>query len=71
VEWTRDERDDGDEVVWTREDEAAVVRLRRTADGRWAVALDRLRQAPEGETYRHETFADRAAAERWAEEWLG
>jgi hypothetical protein len=67
MEWEEDSRDDG--VVWSRSDRTAFVRLRHTAADEWAVTLDRLRQAPDGETFRHETFADRAAAERRAEEW--
>lgn len=67
MEWRRDENED--ETVWTRRDDTAVVRLRRTTTGTWAVTLDRLRQAPDGETYEHETFDDRAAAERQAEQW--
>lgn len=67
-EWTREELG-AREVVWTRADGHATVRLRRTATGEWAVTLDRLRQAPGGEAYRHETVEGRAAAERLAEEW--
>lgn len=67
MEWTRENRDDG--VVWSRSDRNAFVRLRRTADDRWAVTLDRLEQAPDGEAYRHETFEDRQTAEERAETW--
>lgn len=67
MEWTRSEEGEG--IVWTRSDENAFVRLRQTATGRWAVSLDRLRQAHDGETYRQETFEDRADAERCAERW--
>ncbi|WP_178918173.1 hypothetical protein [Natronomonas gomsonensis] len=67
MDWTHEERDDG--TVWSRSDRNAFVRLRHTADDRWAVTLDRLEQAPDGETYRHETFEDREAAEAQAEEW--
>jgi hypothetical protein len=57
--------DDG----WDRADGTATVRLRRTADGRWAVTYDRLAQAPEGADYRRETVDSREAAEAIAADW--
>lgn len=67
MNWMVDERDD--ETVWTRADDNAIVRVRRTAAGEWAVSYDRLRQAPAGEAYRHETFTNRESARRQAEAW--
>lgn len=49
MEWTEVERPDGQE--WEREDGYAVIRLRQTARGDWAVIFDRLAQAPEGDQY--------------------
>ena len=57
----------GDE--WERDDGHATVRLRERTDGRVAVRLDRLEQAPEGPAYRRETAPDREAAEALAGEW--
>lgn len=57
----------GDE--WERDDGHATIRLRELTDGRVAVRLDRLTQAPEGSGYRHETAPDREAAEALAAEW--
>ena len=56
-------------LVWEREDGAAEIVARNTAGGEWAVHYDRLIQAPEGETYRHETVPSRAAAVAMAETW--
>lgn len=36
---------------WERADGYAVVSIRETAGGDWAVTYDRLTQAPEGEAY--------------------
>lgn len=66
--WTQ-VTDDPDRARWERADGYAEVSVRRTADGRWAVALDRLEQAPEGPTYRRETVADEEAARDLAAEW--
>ncbi|WP_232688248.1 DUF7543 family protein [Halobacterium zhouii] len=49
MEWTEIDRPDGRE--WEREDGYAVIRLRQTARGDWAVIFDRLEQAPEGQRY--------------------
>lgn len=54
------DRPDGRE--WEREDGFAVVRLRRTARGDWAVTFDRLAQAPAGEAYDRETVESEDAA---------
>ena len=67
MEWRRE--DSETETVWVREDDTATVRVRQTATGTWAVTLDRLQQAPDGQTYRHETVEDRSAAEAQAAEW--
>lgn len=56
---------------WEREDGTAVVWVRETADGRWAVTLDRLEQASEGPEYRRETLPDREAALDCAAAWRG
>ncbi len=63
MEW--EETDDG----WCRADGAAILTLRETADGRWAVTLDRLKQAPEGPAYRRETLDSREATEALAADW--
>lgn len=54
---------------WRRADGTAVLTLRETADGRWAVTLDRLEQAPEGPAYRRETLDSREAAAALAADW--
>jgi hypothetical protein len=68
VTWDRT-RETDERVEWERADGYARVAVRETATGAWAVALDRLEQAPEGEAYRHETVADRAEAVETAEQW--
>lgn len=68
MSWTQ-VADDPDRARWERADGYAAVSVRRTADGRWAVALDRLEQAPAGPAYRRETVADEAAARALAREW--
>ncbi|MFC4360066.1 hypothetical protein ACFO0N_19120 [Halobium salinum] len=65
---------DADGVVeWERSDGYATIRLRERHDGSWAVRLDRLFQAPEGQLYRRETAptetAARAVVERWQTEF--
>lgn len=59
-----------DKLVWEREDGYAQVVARETASSRWVISLDRLAQAPEGDTYVHETAPDRDAAIGIAEMWL-
>ncbi|GAD53887.1 hypothetical protein MBEHAL_2647 [Halarchaeum acidiphilum MH1-52-1] len=54
---------------WERTDGDAVVSVRETATGEWAVTYDRLRQAPEGEAYRRETCESEADAVALAAEW--
>ena len=74
MEWEELDRRAGRE--WEREDGYAVIRLRQTARGDWAVTFDRLEQAPEGSAYervtvdsedaalsRVESFKDRASEE--------
>ncbi|WP_255197206.1 DUF7543 family protein [Halorarius litoreus] len=56
-------------IEWERSDGYARVVARRTASGDWAVSLDRLEQAPEGETYAHETVGSRDDAVDRAEAW--
>lgn len=68
MNWTRT-TDTETRVEWERSDGYARVVARRTATGGWAVALDRLEQAPEGEAYAHETVDSRDAALALAEAW--
>jgi hypothetical protein len=68
VTWDRT-RETDERVEWERADGYARVVVRETATGTWTVALDRLEQAPEGESYRHETVSDRAEAIETAEQW--
>lgn len=65
--WERDERRDGDR--WTRSDGNAVVVVRETATGEWAVTVDRLEQAPEGSAYERATVPTREAALDRAAAW--
>ncbi|WP_255148762.1 DUF7543 family protein [Halorarius halobius] len=57
-------------IEWERSDGYARVTARETATGDWAVALDRLKQAPDGAAYDHRTVDDRDRALAVAEEWL-
>jgi hypothetical protein len=66
--WTQ-VTDDPDRARWERGDGYAEVSVRRTADGRWAVALDRLKQAPDGPGYRRETLDEEADARDLAAAW--
>lgn len=68
--WERVTEGTGDER-WEREDGTAAVWVRETADGRWAVTLDRLEQAPEGPAYRRATVDDRQSALERARAWRG
>ena len=68
MNWTRT-TDTETRVVWERSDGYARIVARETATGTWAVALDRLEQAPEGETYAHETVDSRGDAVEVAETW--
>jgi hypothetical protein len=68
VSWTRT-TDTESRVEWDRADGYARVVARQTATGNWAVSLDRLEQAPEGETYAHETVDAREEAVSLAETW--
>jgi len=54
---------------WEREDGYAVVSVRETASGEWAVTYDRLTQAPEGEAYDRATEPDEEAALDRAKEY--
>lgn len=60
MDWAEAERRDGRE--WEREDGCAVIRLRQTARGGWAVTFDRLEQAPEGPAYERVTVGSEDAA---------
>jgi hypothetical protein len=69
MEWDRT-HETAEKIEWERADGYAYVVARATADGEWAVSLDRLEQASEGETYRHETAPDRETAVSVATGWL-
>ncbi|AHG03493.1 hypothetical protein HALDL1_07685 [Halobacterium sp. DL1] len=60
MEWEELDRRSGRE--WEREDGYAVIRLRQTARGEWAVTFDRLEQAPEGSAYERVTVGSEDAA---------
>ncbi|MFC3478848.1 DUF7543 family protein [Halobacterium litoreum] len=60
MNWAEVERRDGRE--WEREDGYAVVRMRQTARGDWAVTYDRLEQADEGSAYERVTVGSEDAA---------
>jgi len=63
MEYHEVERQAGRE--WERADGNAVIRLRQTARGDWAVTYDRLEQADEGEAYeRVEVGSEDAALTR-------
>lgn len=63
MEWHEVDRETGRE--WEREDGHAVVRLRQTARGDWAVTYDRLEQAGDGSAYeRVEVGSEEAALTR-------
>lgn len=47
---------------WERDDGLAVLTLRQTATGDWAVTLDVLEQADDGPRYERRTVADEEAA---------
>lgn len=66
--WERT-RETAERVEWERADGYARVAVRETATGQWAVTLDRLEQAPDGEAYRHETVDDREEAVEAAAAW--
>ncbi|WP_254831489.1 DUF7543 family protein [Haloglomus salinum] len=73
MEWHVVDGDPGDEgssrVEWERGDRYVRVVVRETATGAWAVTLDRLAQAPEGQYYHRETVADRDGALDLAATW--
>ncbi len=63
MEWHEVDRQTGRE--WEREDGHAVIRLRQTARGDWAVTYDRLEQAGDGSAYeRVEVGSEDAALTR-------
>ncbi|MFC7228227.1 hypothetical protein N0B31_12500 [Salinirubellus salinus] len=62
--------DDGEErIEWERRDRFVRVVCRATTSGEWAVTLDALEQAPEGQDYARETHPTREAAEERAAAW--
>lgn len=61
--------DDAELTEWTRSDGNATIRLRKRADGRFAVRYDQLHQAADGRAYAYETVDSRDAAEELATEW--
>lgn len=74
MDWTETVTDgptdaDATRREWERADGYAVVVVRETATGDWAVTLDRLEQAPEGPAYRRESRGDREAALDLAATW--
>lgn len=63
MDWHEVERKAGRE--WERADGNAVIRVRQTARGDWAVTYDRLEQAAEGSAYeRVEVGSEDAALTR-------
>ena len=54
---------------WERDDGYATIRLRKRADGRFAVRYDQLHQADGGRAYAYETVESREAARELAAEW--
>lgn len=62
--------EDGEErIEWERRDRFVRIVCRETTSGEWAVTLDALEQAPEGQDYARETHPTREAAEELAAEW--
>jgi len=68
MEWTRS-RDDEAVTEWDREDDHATVRLRERPDGSYAVRLDVLEQAADGDRYDHGIAASREAAVELVADW--
>ena len=61
---------DTDEFTeWERDDGHATIRLRKRADGQFAVRYDQLHQADAGRAYAYETVESREAAEALVAEW--
>jgi hypothetical protein len=60
MEWHERDRQTGRE--WERADGNAVIRLRQTARGEWAVTYDRLEQAGEGSAYERVELGSEDAA---------
>ncbi|WP_435197168.1 DUF7543 family protein [Natronomonas sp. EA1] len=56
-------------LEWERSDRYATIVARETTSGEWAVHVDRLIQAPEGDAYDHERVDDRDAALSLAATW--
>jgi hypothetical protein len=61
--------DRADRIEWERGDRFVRVVCRETAGGEWAVTLDALEQATEGQAYERVTHPTREAAEARATEW--
>ncbi|WP_224447121.1 DUF7543 family protein [Haloprofundus salilacus] len=66
--WTEAETTDR-LTEWERDDGWATIRLRESRAGRWVVRLDRLEQAPDGQTYRRDSAETREAALELVDEW--
>lgn len=61
---------DTDEFTeWERDDGYVTIRLRKRADGQFAVRYDQLHQADGGRAYAYETVESRAAAEALVADW--
>lgn len=67
MEWTEVDARTGRR--WEREDGYAVVSVRETASGEWAVTYDRLTQAAAGEAYERATEPDEESALRRAADY--
>lgn len=65
------ERGDDGTRRWEREDGTATLTLRQTANERWAVTLDVIKQAADGPVYRRATLTGEDAAVEQAERWYG
>ena len=66
--WTESTSDETT-TEWERSDGNANIRLRRRHDGSFALRLDRLFQAPEGQFYQRETASTEEAARAIVESW--
>jgi len=61
---------DTDEFTeWERNDGHVTIRLRKRADGQFAVRYDQLYQADDGRAYAYETVESREAAEALVAAW--
>lgn len=67
MSWTEIDAENGRK--WEREDDFAIVTVRETTSGEWAVVLDQLEQAPDGQRYEHEIVESEDEALDLAAEW--